>query len=332
MASFGKTAERMKMKKVKADIRAKFSNVTRAFVSFGVLLMMCIAAGATLFVNERARAVTFAPSFAALTTAPIPNSEAADWGTYLHNISEHRDNCDKCHTRTNSITPSFPGHEACINCHGREFVTMNAPDANAPETKMCYICHKDLGSPRVMKGFPGLRKRGEAFNMLFTHAQHDAGAGRPASGCVFCHRPMGRAGFSIPVRFNAHAGCYTCHSAGKQFNGRSISACSTCHALAPYSRATTGAKSYRVGFLHSDHSVRQGMNCNSCHNIRTGVAQKNQVSSPEGEQHFANARAQTCMTCHNDKRVIGGKRVFGGDNFAACGRCHKGTTFSFAAR
>ena len=47
------------------------------------------------------------------------------------------------------------------------------------------------------------------------------------------------------------------------------------------------------------------------------------------QQHFANARAQTCMSCHNGKRVIAGRRVFGGDDFGSCARCHKGNSFSF---
>jgi hypothetical protein len=39
--------------------------------------------------------------------------------------------------------------------------------------------------------------------------------------------------------------------------------------------------------------------------------------------HHANARAQSCMTCHNDRRA------FGGDDFADCKKCHEGNTWHF---
>jgi hypothetical protein len=40
--------------------------------------------------------------------------------------------------------------------------------------------------------------------------------------------------------------------------------------------------------------------------------------------HHVTTRAQSCMTCHNDRRA------FGTENFANCKRCHEGTTFRFS--
>jgi hypothetical protein len=39
--------------------------------------------------------------------------------------------------------------------------------------------------------------------------------------------------------------------------------------------------------------------------------------------HHANARAQSCMTCHDDRRA------FGGDDFSDCKKCHEGNTWHF---
>jgi hypothetical protein len=39
--------------------------------------------------------------------------------------------------------------------------------------------------------------------------------------------------------------------------------------------------------------------------------------------HHASARAQSCATCHNDRRA------FGIENFTNCIRCHKGNSYGF---
>jgi hypothetical protein len=65
------------------------------------------------------------------------------------------------------------------------------------------------------------------------------------------------------------------------------------------------------------------LRCDECHQVRAGVGQGQQVTAPRPTQHFGSGRAQTCMTCHNNRRT------FGGDDFADCKRCHKGQTFRF---
>lgn len=302
----------------------------RGWLSFSVVTIGACAIIATLMIGGRARAVETGKTFE-LKAENETNLGALDWGVFRHERSEHRESCDACHARrSNSPTPVFPGHDACIKCHGAQFVTMGQQNQNAPETAMCMICHKDLNSPRVMKPFPRLQTKNQSFNMKFSHAAHVTGGGRPSNGCSSCHQTIrGGSTLTIPARLQAHVGCYVCHTPNANFNGKNIGSCATCHEQGRYARATATGKSFGVGFKHSDHSARQGLNCASCHNVRTGVAQTQQVSKPTGEQHFANARAQTCMSCHNGKRVIAGRRVFGGDDFGSCARCHKGNSFSF---
>jgi hypothetical protein len=65
------------------------------------------------------------------------------------------------------------------------------------------------------------------------------------------------------------------------------------------------------------------LSCNECHRVRAGVARGLQVSAPQPLNHHASPGALSCMTCHN------GKRAFGGEDFAACKRCHAGNTWHF---
>jgi nitrate/TMAO reductase-like tetraheme cytochrome c subunit len=69
------------------------------------------------------------------------------------------------------------------------------------------------------------------------------------------------------------------------------------------------------------------MSCASCHNVNGVRTQAQKVPAPRVAFHTASTRAQSCMTCHNDRRVIGGRVVFGDADFKDCKRCHKGRTF-----
>lgn len=238
-----------------------------------------------------------------------------DFSKFSHATDAHRGrSCDSCHQRAdNSTQPRLPGHKACTDCHLQQFVSPNLP--------MCSICHTNLDSrdPPV-KNFPRLA----SFNAKFDHAQHTTGGGRPEQGCVACHQPARRGvALTIPAGLDAHAGCYQCHTPQAAFAGRDMASCGVCHTLARYARTGTGAASFRVGFSHATHGPRQRLDCAACHSVRAGASQGAQVSSPRGLQHFAPARAQSCATCHNNRRS------FGGEDFGDCKRCHKGQTFRF---
>jgi c(7)-type cytochrome triheme protein len=77
-----------------------------------------------------------------------------------------------------------------------------------------------------------------------------------------------------------------------------------------------------MSFSHATHGPAQRLSCESCHTVMgRGLAQGRQVNSILAAQHFASARAQSCMTCHN------GKRAFGDTDFNDCRKCHKAAGF-----
>jgi hypothetical protein len=283
----------------------------------GRVALVCVLAGLVVCVwSFRAgRAFTSA-------SAPAePVAQEQDFSKFSHSSPKHASlGCASCHQRNgSSVEPTYdgkaslPGHKACTDCHLPQFVQQNTP--------MCYICHTNVennGHPPV-KPFPGLL----SFNAKFDHAQHNTGSARPTAGCAACHAPAGRRSgvLTIPARLNAHAECYSCHTPDAQANGRNIGSCSTCHALGRYARTPATGRSFAAGFNHATHGARQGLNCASCHNVRPGAPQRQQVTSTRPLQHFGSGAAQTCMTCHN------GRRTFGDENFADCAKCHKGATF-----
>ncbi len=246
----------------------------------------------------------------------------ADYSRFSHSSpSEHaelmsRSNCASCHRRNDgSLVPRFPLHKDCTGCHLVQFTASNSTSAVNP---ICTICHSKDGlnsSNPPTKSFPALL----SFRAEFDHAQHlqEKETAKPSAGCVACHTPARRGvAESIPARLNAHQVCYECHSPGKQAND--LSSCGVCHTLGSYSPTSTNPRAYRVSFSHADHAARTRLTCTSCHNVTArGLPQTRQVSSVSPAQHFSNARAQNCTTCHN------GRRAFGDTDTRDCKRCHR---------
>jgi c(7)-type cytochrome triheme protein len=277
----------------------------------------CVCASLALLAlaSVRLTPASPAPTPAGTAAAPFEPQGGGDGPRFSHSAGRHPTlACASCHERPdNSPAPRWPGHKACVECHTQNFVMR--------EGQICMNCHSTLeGNNPPLKPFPGLA----GFNMRFDHARHAAGAGRPEQGCASCHRPARRGvALSIPAGAPAHSNCYSCHTPDSRGAAGDISSCSTCHAQGGYRRTPAAARAYAVGFSHATHGARQGMRCDDCHGVRAGAGQGRQVTSPQPAQHFGSARAQTCLTCHNNRRA------FGGDDFADCKRCHKGQTFRF---
>jgi c(7)-type cytochrome triheme protein len=238
-----------------------------------------------------------------------------DFSHFYHTNPNHaRLPCLLCHRReSGSLRPVLPGgaqHVPCSGCHAKEFANSNSP--------VCAICHTSPPG-KALKPFPSLK----SFNVRFDHSLHLRSTAASAT-CVKCHRSSkGGVALSIPAGLNAHGICYQCHGPHAQVNGRDISSCGTCHQLGNPRRTSEKADAFRVGFSHAKHGASQGMKCNDCHNVRAGMPQMRQVSSPVPLNHHAPPRSQSCMTCHN------GQRAFGGDDFSVCKRCHNGPTWRF---
>lgn len=236
--------------------------------------------------------------------------EGLDYSKFQHNSRNHsRLPCLICHRRdSNSAVPKRPGasdHLPCAGCHAQQFSNAESP--------ICTICHSDVKSG-ALKPFPHLK----SFRMKFDHSVH---LRMGSVSCNTCHQPA-RAGvaMSIPAGFTAHNTCYRCHTPRAQAGGRDISSCGTCHQLGGYARTPEMMPAFRVSFSHGKH---QKLTCNECHQLRAGMPQRRQITTPEPLNHHATGRAQSCMTCHD------GKRAFGDDDFTVCKRCHTGATWHF---
>ena len=239
-----------------------------------------------------------------LNTADISDKK---FETFDHKIPKHKEfECASCHRREGrSVNMEFPAHDSCIGCHLNQFVDQELADKSKT---MCSICH--TAAPPAMINFPTKFKEG--FNMKFDHGDHDSGAGKPAEGCASCHRSAG-SGKTIPIGFEAHNNCYSCHTAESTIG----SSCSTCHAIAPYRRTLPSQYNFRYIFRHDDHGPAQGVSCNECHNVNAGAPQGRQISSIAIKQHFSSSN---CASCHNGRRAFPGNNMFA---VQTCARCHK---------
>src|SRR5689334_7311391 len=228
---------------------------------------------------------------------PASAQEAnADYSKFLHSSTHHaRMPCLLCHRReSNSPRPTLPGaagHTPCIGCHAQQFANKESP--------ICTICHTDVNSGAI-KAFPPLK----SFRLNFDHATH---VRMERAACATCHRPSrGGVALSIPAGFNAHATCFTCHAPRAKSGDRDISSCGTCHKLGGYSRTPEASPAFRMNFSHAKHGPAQKLACADCHQVRAGLPQRRQVTTPQAANHHANARSQSCMTCHDGKRAFGG--------------------------
>lgn len=280
-----------------------------------VLLVTVLGFALMLALNSSASA-SFSES--EITPSEVGAAGAAaqgggDYSKFRHTNPQHaRLPCLLCHRRDdNSPRPvRSVGHTPCTGCHTQQF----ADSANP----ICTICHANPASGAV-RAFPGLR----SFNVRFDHARHARGAARPTANCAACHRPERRGvALSIPSGLSAHTTCFQCHGPRAQSAGRDISSCGTCHEVGRHARTPEGARAYSISFSHAEHA-REGLSCNECHRVKAGLPRGRQVTSPVPSQHHASARAQSCMTCHNNRRA------FGGDDFSDCTKCHRGNTWHF---
>ena len=287
----------------------------RRALSLAVLCAGLVLFAAVMTFEYRTSARTARAGGEPATPAEVSAAEpqGLDFSKFGHTNPQHaRLPCLLCHQRAdNSPRPvRSAGHTPCSGCHTQQF--------NAGSGPICTICHANPPSA-VVKPFPRLR----SFNMVFDHAKHARGGASPVNSCAACHRPRGRGvALSIPAGFDAHSTCFRCHTPNARSGGQAISSCNTCHRLGGYRRTPETAPAFRVNFSHVEHT-RKGLGCAECHTLRAGVGQGRQVTSPQPLMHHAGARAQSCMTCHNDRRA------FGGDDFSDCKRCHEGNTWHF---
>lgn len=230
---------------------------------------------------------------------------------FNHTRAEHQTktrDCAFCHQRIdNNVSPSFPGHSACIECHAKDFSNVSS--------QMCVVCHKspvDAQGTRI--SFPA--KMNEFGVKGFSHKQHMDSkkmAGETESPkCSTCHQSTGGASASFPN----HQQCYSCHI--HQANQK-LGECGVCHAGAKaalkFTRGTGSALSL-YNFQHGPHT--QKASCDRCHHqIETAPSQVRAdiqtISTARGQRHTS-----ACWSCHVQARE------------SVCTKCHRGSLpFSF---
>lgn len=249
-----------------------------------------------------------------LTAAETPEPPAvavsdSDFSKFNHSIEEHKKfDCVSCHRRdANAKQLELAGHDSCVGCHLSQFTNPGEKPA------MCAICHDKMDvTPPTVKSFPASFTEG--FNMRFDHAAHESGEGRPAAGCAHCHSPSGP-GQTIPAGIATHNNCFQCHTPETK-----IGTCATCHALGPYNRTLRSEYNFRAIFRHQDHTARQGVTCNECHNVIPGAPISRQVTAIRILQHLT-PPGSNCLQCHNGRRAFTGNNPF---DVNSCTRCHKG--------
>src|SRR6185295_10812818 len=114
------------------------------------LRLMIIAAAAIVLISALACRSTKPPTANKAAEAPQPAPPAAPpspfdikesavidrTSPFNHTRPEHQTktkDCGFCHQRAdNNVTPVFPGHSACIECHAKDFTTT--------ASQMCIVC------------------------------------------------------------------------------------------------------------------------------------------------------------------------------------------------
>jgi hypothetical protein len=275
----------MKREKQKADKN------TKRVQQFVVLLFFCLLSG--YFITSCTSTIQEKPKPES-PFKPLPEEvvstdtmEDVDFSKFDHNGERHKTvPCLLCHQRNEeSPKPRFSSHATCTGCHTQQFKDENHP--------ICSICHTGPNTAEL-KPFPPM----QSFRAHFDHAQHVR-----QTNCATCHKTEG-VGMTVPVRAAAHETCFQCHTSDKVVGDKNIGSCSTCHEPGPANRISDAATNVGFNFSHSKHSR---VDCASCHNA--GGSTQIKVGMHSGA-------ANSCATCHNEKRA------FGANDFSDCRKCH----------
>jgi hypothetical protein len=288
------------------------------------LRLIIIGAAAILLISALACRSTKQPAANKAAEAPQAPPQAAPspfdlkesvvierTSPFNHTRAEHQTktkDCAFCHQRLdNGVTPVFPGHSACIECHAKDFTNTSS--------QMCVVCHKspvDAQGTRI--SFPA--KTSEFGVKGFSHKQHmdpKKMAGETETPkCSTCHQSTEGGAASFPN----HQQCYSCHvhQANQKFGE-----CGVCHAGTKLALKFTSGRGSALGlynFKHGPHTKKAS--CDKCHRqIETApkqvLADIQTISAGRGQRHTS-----ACWSCHVQKKE------------SVCTKCHRGSLpFSF---
>lgn len=216
--------------------------------------------------------------------------EDVDFSRFRHDNERHQEiPCLLCHQqRDEAFRPRFASHTPCAGCHTPQFEDKTHP--------ICSTCHTGPDTAEL-KPFPAI----SSFRTKFDHPAHIR-----LTSCSTCHATQAD-GMTVPSGGDAHASCFTCHTADKVVGDRNIGSCSTCHEPGVAERIVDSSAAIGFNFDHKNHSR---VSCDNCHRPLGG----NNMSEITVSEH--KNLANSCSTCHNSKRAFGPSRM------NDCRRCH----------
>ena len=261
-----------------------------------------------------------------------PRSPATDYSKFLHTTKQHQAECLTCHKipTSNSLevrgypdVTDYPGHDACVSCHRRQFFRGAKPP-------ICSVCHSKV-SPRDDVRFAFRKPESvRQFQIEFPHDTHqDVIAQRftevpnatffvrasfssrrrqqqtqQYNNCEICHAPRTAPppaaaggwidGFtpdaltlkSMPAN---HGSCFNCHWKSEQPVKED---CGGCHRLpTPADQITFTDVPKRISMKFRHGREQHVMECTACHiNItRSGTLRGLRPDVP----------ISACSECHN---------------------------------
>jgi hypothetical protein len=251
------------------------------------------------------------------TTTPVRRAPAIDYTRFSHATKQHQEGCKTCHqaptpnwrkVREFPDIADYPGHDACVGCHRRQFFKGARPP-------ICSVCHTKV-SPRHDVRFPfPSPQRPEQFIIEFPHDKHQdviatlklrpldlrvrtqliksahalskPPADSPYNNCTVCHgantKPVAAQdrwvdGFVPAIgTFKAvpekHDACFNCHWKGPEPVKDN---CGGCHKLAASSPVTAMFfQRISIKFSHEGGGEKKNhtAECTTCHiNITKSVS------------------------------------------------------------
>ena len=223
-------------------------------------------------------------------------------------IEEARENVDLVrygkgvHNIKYSVNLLSTAHEKltqAMKLIGSGYRPKNLPISQAVIKTECYSCHT---------GIEG--KKTSFLGKLFDHRPHLLSEQLP---CERCHSNQRKHGETILTLDD----CRNCHHPDKSIN------CTSCHGRGP-----AQVIAYRnVDFLHSHHSVKQGMDCLLCHELKEGTFFINKKMNCYSCHHPMEGRS--CESCHQiQSQLFSGEGILnyegtpGEMSSLACTDCH----------
>ena len=214
-----------------------------------------------------------------------PCVSAAD---FSHATQKHKAACNTCHKIKFPDIDDYPGHDACVSCHRRDFFRGARPP-------ICSVCHSKT-SPRDEARLPFRNPaRKLQFAIEFPHDKHQdviallrfSHAPQSYNNCAICHASRTAMFKSAPA---GHSSCFNCHWKAQQPVAGN---CNGCHQLVAPHAAKEAPLRISPKFIHDGGGDKKQhiAECTTCHiNITKAASLRGLIPD---------VPVTACTECHN---------------------------------